>query len=475
MKVRGKSVFFIVAAIVIIFAMMSLFGIDYVFGDRRDLYVKSAADIRWGIDIRGGVDATFSPPPEQENVTQENMGAAEELIKQRLVNLGITDNEVYTDFNKHRIIVRFPWKSDEADFDPEAAIKELGETAMLTFREGHEYEQVDEISIKPSGVTEENIILTGEDVDNASPGYDNSQDEFVVNLRLKGEGTRKFAEATGKLSAAEPKGTISIWMDDAMISYPSVNAHITDGNAVISGGFTQTEVQSLANKINSGSLPFKLETTSYNTIPSTLGSNALSAMMLAGIITYVFIAVFMVLMYRLPGAVSAITVLGHVTGSLAAISGFLFVFPSFTLTLPGIAGIILGLGMGVDANVLIFSRINEELGNGKSLRGAVDIGYKRGFTAVIDGNITVVIVAIILMGAFGPPDGTFAKLLNPVFFMFGPSTAGAIYSFGYTLVIGVIMNFIFSILASRLMLKSLIKFKVFQNLKFFRGIKKEGA
>ena len=179
----------------------------------------------------------------------------------------------------------------------------------------------------------------------------------------------------------------------------------------------------------------------------------------------------MIFTYRLPGAVSVIALLGNIAGSIAAISGFFIVFPSFTMTLPGVTGIILGIGMSIDANILTASRISEEIDVGKSINGAVKVGFKRAFTAVLDGNVTVVIVAVILMGAFGPPASFYAKLLNPVFFMFGPSTAGAVYSFGYTLIIGVITNFIFSIGCTRLMLKSLARFKAFQNPWLYGGAK----
>ena len=469
---KSKIVFFIVAAVIVTFAFSALFGIDYNFGDRRDIFIKSIADIRWGIDIRGGVDAIFTPPEDQENITHEQMEAAEELIKLRLLNLRVTDSEVYTDFNQHRIIVRFPWKSDEADFDPEAAIKELGETALLTFREGMETTE----DGLPTGITESTIILEGADITNAEAGVsqESGKGGYVVYLTLSNDGAVKFSEATRRL-AAETNGIISIWMDEMMISWPTVENHITGNSAVITGGaegFSADDAQALANKINSGSLPFKLETSSYSTIPPALGENALQAMLIAGIISFIFIAIFMTFIYRLPGAVSAISMLGHIAGSMAAISGFLWVFDSFTLTLPGIAGIILGIGMGVDANIVTFARIKEEIINGKSVSGAIDIGYTRGFTAVFDGNMTVIIVAIILMGAFGPPSSMFAQILNPIFFMFGPSTAGAIYSFGFTLIVGVLMNFIFSILASKLMIKSLSNFKAFQNPRLYGGNKK---
>lgn len=453
MKRVGKPVFFIVLGLILILAYTAIFGIKSTYGDTTTTYIKGGNDIRWGIDIRGGVDVTFTPP-EGFDATNEQMAAAEAIIKQRLVQQNITDSEVYTDYNKDRIIVRFPWKEGESDFDPEQAIKELGETALLTFREGKETDSEG----KPSGTTADTIILSGEDVDSASAGFSGENStEVVVQLKLKESGVEKFSEATERLS--KTKGIISIWMDDTMISYPTVNAHITDGNAVISGNFTIETAKALADKINGGALPFQLITSNYSTINPTLGMGAKDAMVVAGIVAFVLVCLFIIIIYRLPGVIASISLFGQLVGAIAAVSGYFGNFPSFTLTLPGIAGIILSIGMGVDANVITSERIKEEINRGKTIDGAIDIGFKRGFSAIFDGNITMVIVAIILMGAFGPSDSLFAQLLTPIFFMFGASTAGSIYSFGYTLLVGVITNFVFGVTASRLMLKSISKFK----------------
>ncbi len=456
MKRVGKPVFFIVSILIIAFSVLSIVGVSNTYGDKTTVYVKGGNDIRWGIDIRGGVDVTFTPPESVKNVTDENMKSAETIIKARLLSLNITDSEVYTDYNKHRIIVRFPWKEGETNFDPEAAIAELGATAELGFYEGTEK-------------TQDKLIMTGADVETAEPMVDTTNNKPIVSLTLKPEGKKKFADATGKLYSSN--GTISIWMDDDMISAPTVQAHITDGKATISGDFTSEEAKSLADKIQSGALPFKLETENFSTISPTLGMGAKDAMVLAGAIAFVLVCLFMIIMYRLPGAVACIALLGQLGGSIAAVSGFFPVFPSFTLTLPGIAGIILSIGMGVDANIITAERIKEEIRNGRSIDGSIDMGFERGFTAVFDGNITMLITAIVLMGAFGPPSSIFAKIFTPIFFMFGPSTAGAIYSFGYTLIVGVILNFIMGVFFTRLMLKSLSRFKCFRKPALYGGTK----
>ena len=443
---------------------LTFFGIHTYFGDTRTTYIKGADEIRWGIDIQGGVNATFEPADGYE-ASKTEMDAAKAVIERRLVSLNIIDSEVYVDYSKRRVTVSFPWQAGEESFDPEQAVTELGETAILRFVKGTTFPESDD---------DENIVLTGTDVESAAAmqyqDKDTNKITYVVSLKLKDSGTSKLAAATTELYPT--KGQISIWMDDNMISAPAVQSAITDGSAQITGNFTYDSAKSLADKINAGSLPFKLETTSTNIISATLGSGARDAMLIAGVIAFVCVAIYMIIIYRLPGFVASLALIGQVIGSIACISGFFGNIESFTLTIPGIAGIILAVGMGVDANVITAERIKEELLAGKTLTGAIATGYKRAWSAVFDGNITVVFVAVILMGAFGPTDSVFGTMLKPIFSMFGAATAGTIYSLGYTLLVGIILNFVFGVFCSRLMLSSLSRFKAFRSRKWY-GVPEE--
>lgn len=471
MKRVPKPVFFIVALLILLLTYTSIFGIQGKNGDNTATYIKGVGDIRWGIDINGGVEATFSPATTTK-ATKEQMDSAESIIKLRLVNNNITDYEVYTDYNHDRIIVRFPWKSDEKTFDPQSAIEELSATALVTFREGGDYttettgSDGQPVYKTPKGITASNIILQGSDVVSAKPELTQNkttgQSTYQVALKLSDDGTKKFAEATKRLTHQ----TISIWMDDVRISAPTVDEEIPDGNCVINSpnGFTAAEASSLSNKINAGALPFKLTTTSLNTINPTLGKSSLSAMELALMIAFALIAVFMIIVFRLQGFVAVISLLGQVALMFAAVSGYFPFVHSFTMTLPGIAGIILSIGMGVDANIITATRIKEELWAGKTLGMAITSGDKNSFSAIFDGNITTAIVAIILMLVFGP-----TNILSAIF---GVSTTGTIYSFGYTLLIGIIANFVFGVFTTRLMSKSLSGFG-FARSKWLYGGPKE--
>ena len=458
MNKKGKSwPLFVVAILIVVFSLTAILGVSYQYGDTKNTYVKGASDIRFGIDIRGGVDVTFMPANDMD-ATDEQLSAAKTVIEDRLVGLGITDYESYTDTNKDRIIVRFPWKTGESDFNPQTAIDEIGTTAKMVFRKG--------------STADGEEILSGDDVTSATVGY-NETEGWVVQLRFSTQGSAAFADATTELAGGSTP--ISIWLDDKSISVATVNEAITNGEAIIKGNFTQESASSLANQINSGSLPFALSAESYSTISPTLGAKSLEVMVLAGIIAFIIVAVLMIARYRLPGTIAVISLAGQVAATLAVVSGYFPAFSGSTLTLPGIAGIILGIGMGVDANVITAERIKEELAKNKTLDGAVNSGFKMGLTPIIDGNVTIVIVAALLMGAFGPTDGFWAKVFNPIFWWFGPSTAGTIYSFGFTLLTSVLLNFVLGVGATRVMIRGATHCKALRNPVLYGGKKQGGA
>ncbi len=445
-KKMGKPVFFVTFVLILAFALSTLFGISTYYGDIKTTYVHGLEDIRLGIDIQGGVDITFEPENDMD-ASDEQMDAALQVINMRLVSLNINDSETYVDYNNDRIIVRFPWQSDEENFDPSAAVEELGQMSELTFRYGQEVDG--------------EVILTGSSVVEAVPGYNSQDAQWVVQLKLDKDGAAAFTTATAAQSANG--GFISIWMDDVCVSSATVSETISTGEAVITGNFDAESSKQLADQITSGALPFSLKTTSTKTLSPTLGAGALYAMILSGIIALVFICIYMIVLYRLPGVVAVIGLIGQVAGMLAAVSGYFGFQPSSTLTIPGIAGMILSIGMGVDCNIITAERIREELAKGRSIEASLREGYKNAFSAILDGNLTLAIVAVILMGAFGTNTSALTKILDStIFFMFGSTTEGFVYSFGFTLLVGVILNFIMGVGAARLMTMSLARFKCFQ-------------
>ena len=473
MKRTPKAVFFIVSLLIFALAYTSFFGIYTTYGDRVDTVIRGASDIRTGIDINGGIEVTFAPEDASVKATDEQIEAMKEVIVRRMIANNITDYEAYTDMDNDQVVIRFPWKNGETEFDAASAIEELGKTALLEFY----IDQAEAGGLPTEKPKKEDFVLNGSLVASAKPGFD-QDNQAVVSLELDSKGKTAFSEATKKQATLNGNNgsshTISIWLDNECISNPTVKTHIADGKAEISGGFADySEAVNLANLINSGSLPFSITAKNTSTVTATLGERALEIMILAGIIAFVLISIFMIVYYRLPGVIGVISLLGQVAGSIAVVSGYFSFFNSFTLTLPGIAGIILSIGMGVDANIITAERIKEQIRGGRTIDSAIHNGSSESFSAIFDGNITVVIVSIVLMGVFGPADSLFAKILKPFLFMFPVSASGAVYSFGYTLLAGIIFNFIMGVTCSRLMLKSVSRFKFLRKPWLLGGNRRE--
>ena len=419
MKTKGKAWQLVLTVLLIAaFVYTAFFGVAVKYGDVTTTYIKGAKDIRFGVDIKGGVNVTFVPS-DGYDATDEQLDAARLVIENRLVALNVTDYELYVDNNSDSLILEFPWQSGETDFDPESAIQEIGTTAYLTFREG--------------ASKDGELILDGSMVESASAQYgavsNGGSSEYYVALKFTTEGAKAFGEATTRLASSN--GTISIWLDDENVSTASVNAAITDGSAIItssaSSPFTQDAVVKMARQINSGALPFALKVDSYSTVSPSLGENSLSAMVLAGVIAFALIVVLMTALYRLPGFLACIALAGQVAATLAFVSGYFPVFESFTLTLPGIAGIVLTIGMAVDANVLIYERIREELHLGLSPLAAVKAGFERATISITDSNLTTIIATVLL-------------------YQFG---TGPIRGFAVTLSLGIVASMFTAIFVSR--------------------------
>jgi preprotein translocase subunit SecD len=394
------------------------------YGSILGFEIPGVRDIRPGIDIQGGVDARlYAVTKDKSKPKDEDLDAAKIIIGKRLDSKNIFDRVITVDKAKGYILVQIPHKKGEA-FDPQKSIEEIGKTALLTFQEVDESKKDANGNYLPTG----KIVIEGGDVEEAKAQV-SQQGGYEVGLKLKSAGAKKFAEATGRL-VGKP---IAIFMDNELISAPNVNEQISGGVASITLGGTATDEQkdeavNLAGLIKSGSLPFKLEAKQVNNISPTLGSNALNVSIYAFIVALILICLFMIVYYRLPGLIASIALILHTVMELLALS-----WTHLIVTLPGIAGLILTIGMAVDANVIIFERIKDELKNGKTLHAAIDVGFKRAFSAVLDSNVTTLISAVVLL-KFG---------------------TGPIQSFAYTLGIGVVLSFITAVTASRIMLKSI--------------------
>lgn len=368
--------------------------------------------IKLGLDLQGGVNIVYEPKIEDDLSAEEldvAMQGAQALIQKRLDAKGYTEAEVSIEGTK-RLRVDIPGVED-----PQKAISEIGAAGMLYF-----YDQ----PILMEG-QEVETILTGKNIESARAAQNTQTGEYIVDIQMDAEGTKIFDEYT----AAHQGENIFIYLDDMLLSFPTLSAHITDGKGMISGNFTLESAKELADGINAGSLPFTLEAISAEAVGAKLGMDALNTSLMAGMIGFIVIMVFMVGMYRVCGVAADIALVLYV-----ALMILVLTMMNATLTLPGIAGILLSIGMAVDANVIIFARIKEELQLGKSVRLAVDSGFNKAFGAIIDGNVTTLIAAGVL-------------------FFFG---TGLIKSFATTLIVGIMISMFTALVITRIVLKAFV-------------------
>lgn len=433
---------FLVILVIGILTYITFAGISIDAWEYEIKKITNMESIRYGIDIRGGIRATLTAP-EDKNPTDGEMETAKSIINKRLDAKRIYDRSVNIDKVNKRIIIEIPWKKDEKNYDPQKAIDDLGQTAMLSFREVDEAQR-DELTGDYLPL-DDKIILQGDEVVDARPEVDTTTGGSNVRLVLSDEGAKKFEEATGRLIGQK----IAIFLDDIMVSAPTVQGQIAGKeSAVITLNnpdlkSAAIEAKDLAATIKSGALPFELKAVEVNSISPSLGENALRIVAFGGMVAFIIVLIYMLLYYRLPGIISDISLIGQISTMLLFIS-----LSNMSLTLPGIAGIILTVGMSVDANVIIFERIKEEMRSGKTVQAAIDVGFKRAFSAILDGNITTLIAAVVL-------------------YLLG---TGSIQSFALTLSLGVILNFITAIFASRIMLRAISGPMAFKKLWLY-GVK----
>ena len=377
-------------------------------------YAKPVAlSIRQGLDLQGGTHVVLQAVDTPDaKVDDDALNRVVKIIERRVNELGLTEPTIQRQ-GKDRIIVELPGVKD-----PDKAIAMLGRTALLEFRD-------------VTGKT----VLTGKDLKN-SKAHVGQNNQAVVGLEFNEDGAKKFAALTAQ-NIGKP---ISILLDGDVLTSPVVQEVITGGNAQISGSRNVEEAEHLAILLRSGSLPVKVEVMETRTVGPTLGQDSKDMSVKAFGIGTISVFVFMVLFYRMSGLVADIALLLYIMLVLLAMK-----YLNATLTLPGIAGIILSIGMAVDANVLIFERFKEEIRKGKTLRSAMEAGFNKAFTTIFDSNITTIMAAVVL-------------------FYLG---TGPIRGFAITLALGVVLSMFSAITITRELLRFLIGSNLIKNPAFF--------
>ncbi len=431
---KAKSVIKLVLSLLVIAILVFLTAFGIKLGNYE---LKPAYDgIKLGLDINGGsyieyqavervqtAEGVTSEGEDKKDVTQEEIDTTIAILRARATSEGYTEANVMHNGNG-RFRVELPSVGDANQ-----ASTILGQVAELTFED-----------------PENNVVLDGNQIKNATAVFsstDGTTSQHIVELEFTEEGRQKFAEATARLVGQQ----ISIKLDGVVQSAPTVQEAIDSDKAIITlgtGEGVDEYARSLAGLIRSGKLPFGLKEVGASTVSATLGQDAYQNALLAGLISIILIAIFMIAFYRLPGLMGAIALIFYTVLTILILGAF-----GVNLTLPGIAGIVLSLGMAVDANVIIFERITDEMKNGKTLRASIDAGFNRALTAVVDSNITTLISAGVLW-ALG---------------------SGTVKGFAITLFLGVVVSMFTAVFVTKFLIKQLIGLDIKNRKLYGIGIK----
>ena len=388
------------------------------------------ANVPLGLDLQGGLSVTYEI--QDEKPTSDEIKATVDKL-QRRVDEYSSEGEVYQE-GDDRITVEIPLNTEKVDAHD--VLDQLGQPGQLLFLDSENYTIWQQNQNNGTSDAYE-AVLTGSDIKNAQAGVDDSGTvkDYVVQLQFTEEGAQKFATAT----AANIGKPIYIIYDGKVASAPTVQSAITDGNAVINKISNYDEAENLAATIKIGALPLELKQIQYNIVGAKLGQKAVSTSLIAGAIGFGLVCILMIILYRFPGVIASLALTGYVVLMLLILS-----IRHITLTLPGIAGIILSIGMAVDANVIIFTRIREEISAGSGVRAAVKAGFSKALSAILDGNITTLIATVVLM------------ILG----------SGSIKGFAVTLMLGIVLSMFTALFVTKMLLNSFLELGV-QNPKMY--------
>lgn len=447
---KSKGIISLILTVVLI----ALLGFTTVVGFGKG-QTGAAKNIKLGLDLEGGVSITYQV--KGDTPSKEDMSDTIYKLQKRVEQYS-TEATVYQE-GDNRISIEIPGVTDANEI-----LSELGQPGSLYFIKEKDSDGNPNYGLDTSGhyvlaksmdelKEEGSVVLTGTDIKSAKSGsYQDSTtgaNENVVQLSMTKEGTEKFAEATkaAKEAAKEAEETIAIYYDGELISVPSVNAEITDGQAMIEGNMSYEEAEQLASTIRIGGLSVELEEIRSNVVGAQLGEEAISTSLMAGAIGLAIVFVFMCVVYLLPGFASSLALVIYTGLILVLLNAF-----DITLTLPGIAGIILGIGMAVDANVIIFARVKEELTAGKSVKSALNAGFHKAMSAILDGNITTLIAAAVLW----------------------LKGSGTVKGFAQTLALGIVVSMFTALVITRMIVYAFYAVGI-RNPKLYGRIKEERA
>ena len=382
------------------------------------LYYSLVKPIKLGLDLKGGAYVVLEAVDDgKTKIDKDAMNRLIEVLDRRINGIGVAES-VIQKAGDRRVIIELPGLRNTED-----AINLIGKTALMEFK------------LKNDDGTLGETLLTGSALKKADVSYDN-----LGRPQISFEMTQEGAAAFAKITRENIGKQLAITLDGVEQTAPRINSEIPSGNGVITGNYTVDEAKGTATLLNAGALPIKAEVVETRTVGATLGDESIAQSKNAAIVAIILIWVFMLVFYRLPGIIADLAIILFGFISFACLN-----FIDATLTLPGIAGFILSLGMAVDANVIIFERIKEELGFGNTIRNAIEAGFSKGFIAIFDSNLTTLIITAIL-------------------FVFG---TGPIKGFAVTLAIGTLASMFTAITATKTLLLTFVNIFGFKSPKLF--------
>ncbi|MDI3316108.1 MAG: protein translocase subunit SecD [Bacillota bacterium] len=407
MNRRTRNIVYLVSTVLVVAAAAVYALVPLPFNQERPLWQR----ITLGLDLQGGVHVVYQAEPDRQHpLTPEAMSKARQIIEQRVNGLGVAEPIIQQQGN-NRIIVELPGVKN-----PEQAIRTIGRTAKLEFRD-----------------YKGDVIVTGAELVSADPEIDPQSNQPVVALKFNARGAKAFEKATAAAlpyaqasNGSDPRGHIGVYLDDKLLTNPQVSAVIPNGQAIITGYSSLEQAKNDAVALQSGALPIPLKIIANQTVSASLGAESLHRSVVAGIAGLLLVAAFMLLYYRLPGFWATVALTIYFLLDLLVLH-----LIHATLTLPGIAGLIMSVGVAVDANVIIFERVRDELRRGLTLRSALEAGFKNAFRAILDSNVTSLIAVAVL-------------------YYFG---TGPVRGFAVTLGVGVLISMLTAILITRQLLR----------------------
>lgn len=462
MKQRAvKPWFFMLSVLIIGFSVLAFFGIKGTAGDFVKTYIRGIRDIEWDTSSDGGLDITFTAV-EGEEVLPERVRDAAVIIEKRLSVIGLKNYYVSADLSEKKIFVSIIWDDEEADVDFYRVISDITVNSNIVFIMG-EPESPDSMS------DSDQFVLGGGNISNAQVKYTDDSHIRYIEITLNQAGI----QAALKLRSESPDKIVTVWMDNLCLYRAPVAELFNEAGVVrLTNGDSSYDAKyadRIAAYISAGAIPFDLEPLRYEFTESYSENINDRILIVSGAFILAAVCIFMIINYKLPGVVACISIIGQTAGVIAFITGFFnFEFiKTVPMSAPAVAGFMLTIGMGAYANVIVNERIKDEVIKGKNLRSAVVAGCANSAPSVLDGNLTAMISGIIIMGLSAGKDKLCSWIMKPLFFAFPVVLSESIYSLGYILFFGSILNFLFGVIFTGLMLKSLTCYSIFSDRRLY--------